>query len=236
MLVELLPSKHSPKGENQNQKKYVLKDKPKKSTNKMKTKIILLIAALGLSSVISQAALTFDFTGNSDLNGSTPLNITLSDLDTGIDTIMTITPTGGSLDSNSGDYGIDGTEPGETNDQIDGIIEAISLSFDKDVDILFLDFGGIGNNVADGAGVTFGSFGSVNLFTGVTDFNGSQDIYTPTTPIRILSGENLVMTGSSETSSYDLETMSITVIPEPSSIALMAMIGLAAVTVLRKLR
>lgn len=185
----------------------------------------------------TSASLLYDFTGKDAIfDGQTLVPILLSDIGTGLSTTMTVSSVGGELNSNAGDFGVDGTETGETNDFIDGLVEAIHLTFDSDIEINFLDLGGVGSDTTDGADVTFGSFGTVTLHTGISDFNGTSDIYTPSTPIFLASGESIQLTGSSSTSDFDLETIDITVIPEPSTFVLVALTGLAGFGMLRRKR
>ena len=57
----------------------------------------------------------------------------------------------------------------------------------------------------------------LNLFTGIADFQGTQDIYTPSTPIRLEAGQILRINGASLSASFDLESISFNVIPEVSA-------------------
>lgn len=194
----------------------------------MKTKFLVLLAALGLATVNSQAEVTYSFFSKDGVfDGNTLAQDTLIDLDSGFSTLMTVASTGGNLNSNATGLGI-----GDAN--VDGLTEIITFSFDKDVDLNFFDFGGVGSDASDGANFKLGSNPAIDLYTGVSGFNGTSDVYTPASPVRLTSGQTIVVKGSSATSIFDLDGFSVTVIPEPSSVMLMGLVGVAAISVLRK--
>ena len=77
----------------------------------MKIRLISLAAAAFLFTSTVNAAFTIDLTGNNIYDGENPLNIAFTD---GVNSaIATLIPTGGSFNSNTGDFGIG-------DDQIDG--------------------------------------------------------------------------------------------------------------------
>ncbi|MEX2606300.1 MAG: PEP-CTERM sorting domain-containing protein [Kiritimatiellia bacterium] len=194
----------------------------------MHAKLLILTTILGLVNASVRADLTYSFLDKGSIfDGKSFETVLLTDLDNGLTTNMTVTGIGDDLNSNAGGFGIG-------DDQIDGTSEIIELVFDQDIDFLLIDFGGVGSDINDGASLTLGSNSPLNLFTGVSGFNGTSDVYTPPSPVRINSGEKIVITGSSATSSFDLENISITVIPEPSSIMLVGLTALAAFGIIRR--
>lgn len=125
---------------------------------------------------------------------------------------ITATATGGVFNSNKKNFGIVDTT-------IDGTAEIVTLSFSQAVEITLIDFSGIGSDLADGAKISTTTTPalSLDLFTGVTGFSGSTDIYTPATPIRLEPGESISFTGSSDTSGFELHSIQYNVIPEMSA-------------------
>ena len=178
----------------------------------MKIRLISLAAAAFLFTSTVNAAFTIDLTGNNIYDGENPLNISFTD---GVNSaIATLIPTGGSFNSNTDDFGIG-------NDQIDGTSEIVTITFDKAIEFNFIDFGGVGGTISDGAKLTIAGV-STDLFTGVTGFSGSSDKYTPSSPIEIAIGQSISVTGSSATSSFDIQTINVSIVPEPNTYALIA--------------
>jgi hypothetical protein len=158
------------------------------------------------------AAFTIDLTGNNNYDDENPLNIAFTD---GVNSATaTLIPTGGDFNSNTGDFGIG-------DDQIDGTSEIVTITFDKAIEFNFIDFGGVGSTISDGAKLTIAGV-STDLFTGVTGFSGSSDKYTPSSPIEIAIGQSISVTGSSATSSFDIQTINVSIVPEPNTYALIA--------------
>ena len=178
----------------------------------MKIRLISLAAAAFLFTSTVNAAFTIDLTGNNIYDGENPLNIAFTD---GVNSaIATLIPTGGSFNSNADDFGIG-------DDQIDGTSEIVTITFDKAIEFNFIDFGGVGSTISDGAKLTIAGV-STDLFTGVTGFSGSSDTYTPSSPIEIAIGQSISVTGSSATSSFDIQTINVSIVPEPNTYALIA--------------
>ncbi len=189
------------------------------------------IAALTLAlTVAASAEVTYDFTGKAGVfDNETSVDVSVSDGDTGNTTTMTVNAIGGELNSNAGDLGIDDdVEPASTSDKIDGTDEGITLSFDKDVELVVIDLGSVGSDATEGALLTIDAF-DITLHTGVSGFNGTSDTYTPGSPIAISAGTPIQLTGSAATSSFDLEAITLNVIPEPASLALLGLGGLALI-------
>ncbi|MDQ8206530.1 hypothetical protein QEH52_03355 [Coraliomargarita sp. SDUM461003] len=189
------------------------------------TQTFFTAAAISCFAFSASGSVTFDPTGNSAYDGLATINESLTDTDNGFNTTITLTAGGGTFNSNSGDFGIDsGTG---TNDFIDGTSESITITFSTDILFNFIDLSEVGSDATDGAKLTIGG-SSINLFTGVTGFNGTQDIYTPTSPIALSSGDSIILTGSEATSEFTLEGINITVVPEPGTFALLS--GFSALT------
>ena len=160
------------------------------------------------------AELTYDYTDKAGVfDGKITADVDLSD--SGINFTMTVTSSGGNLNSNSEDFGI-----GDAF--IDGQIEIITLSFDTAIDFTSIEFGGVGGSVDDGVRLTVGTNPYIDLYTGVTGFEGTPDRYTPASVIRLSAGEFITLTGSSATSSFDLD------VPEPATFALVGIGGALA--------
>jgi len=174
-----------------------------------------LLQTLNVS--LSEAAIAFDPTGQSDYDGESELLIPLNDSETGDDISIYLTAIGGSFNSNSGDFGIDSGSG--TNDVIDGTDEAMIISFSKDIELISVDLGGVGTAAeaeSQGARLTIAGT-SYDLYTGQPDFDGTSDVFTPSSPIAISANGTIVLTGSSETSAFDLESIHFSVVPEPNS-------------------
>ncbi len=145
--------------------------------------------------------------------------------------ILTASAVGGVVLANNDSMGVNA--PGtDTAHEIEGALsESLTLMFDKPVEISWFDLSGVGANIADGAKITIGAF-SIDLFTGATtEFNGSTDVYTPTTPMSVAANQAIVFSPSSGTASFGVQGMMVTIIPEPASLAL---VGLGALALLRR--
>lgn len=164
------------------------------------------------------AEITYDYTGQGAVfDGTNRVQLLLNDSGTAI--TMTVSSSGGDLNSNAGNFGI-------VDDLIDGTAEILTISFDKAVDFISIDLGGVGADAADGANLTIGTQSAIDLYTGVTGFSGSTDVYTPGTPVRVNAGDAILLTGSSLTSSFDLEQMTFAAVPEPATLAMFGIGGL----------
>lgn len=186
-------------------------------------KLHSLLFAIAVPIATSHAAVIFDFTGQGGtFDNMTSVSVPL--VDGGINFSMTVTGTGGDLNSNASGIGINDAN-------IDGMAESITLSFSIDTELNFLDLGGVGGDVSDGADVTIAGT-NFQFFTGQPDFNGSSDVFTPATPIALTAGQTIVITGASATSVFDIDSISVTAVPEPSSTLLLT--SLAGLFVLRR--
>jgi hypothetical protein len=191
-------------------------------------KKILTVVFLSLA-VVAVADVTYTFSGQSGTFDGTTNQVQVLLTDGGIDFLMTVSSLGGNLKALTGDFGIDGLSG--TNDQLDGTDEILTISFNKAVNFISMDLAGIGSNADDGASLKVGTASVVLLHTGSPSsavFNGTSDIYTPASPVRVDIGESIILTGSAATSAYELEAISLQVIPEPATMSLIGLAGLFA--------
>ena len=189
-------------------------------------KKLLLLSVVVLMTVGAGAELAYDFANKgATFDGASWGQVLLSD--GGFDLTMTVSGVGGDLNSNAGGIGVG-------DDQIDGIFESIAISFDRAVDFISIDLSGlVGSSTADAANLTLGSLEGIDLYTGVAGFEGTPDLYTPAGPVRINIGETIILTGSSSTSSFDLEKMTFAAVPEPATFSMIAIGGLLTLLVRR---
>ncbi|MBC8207188.1 MAG: PEP-CTERM sorting domain-containing protein [Kiritimatiellales bacterium] len=184
----------------------------------------LFIGVVVLMGGMAYADLLYDFTDKGGtFDGQTSVVIPLTD--GAISFNMTVSGSGGNLNSNLGNFGIG-------DDQIDGTSESITLTFSKPIDFKAIEFGSMVGGISDGANLTVAG-SAIDLYTGVSGFDGTPDIYTPASPIRVNVGQSIVITGSSETSSFDLENMTFEAVPEPATMSLVGIGGLLALIVRR---
>lgn len=176
----------------------------------MKTTVCKIL--LALIPCLSSGQVTYEFGGKGDIfDNQTQVTVTIPNPDDANSILMNVGAEGGTFNSNAGDFGIG-------DDLLDGTTEVILISFDRSVDITALDFGGI-TDADDAAHIQANTTPplDLNLFTGIADFQGTQDIYTPSTPIRLEAGQILRINGASLSTSFDLESISFNVIPEVSA-------------------
>ncbi|CAA6692578.1 MULTISPECIES: PEP-CTERM sorting domain-containing protein [unclassified Lentimonas] len=202
----------------------------------MKIKQTLLTAA-ALSCFASSLSAAVDYSFLSQaatFDGKSSAIVPLTDATSGFSTNMTVSGSGGNLNSNATGIGI-----GDAI--IDGTNESITFTFSTDIDFNFIDLGGVGTEAqaaAEGASLTIGLGSSIILYTDATSiggtFDGSSDIYTPTSPIRLLAGRSIVLTGSSATSNIDLDAINFSVVPEPGTYALLSGICALGFVMLRR--
>jgi len=193
-------------------------------------KIIIAVLLVGVVAIASENV-TYTFSGQSStFDGSTnwvqvPLNAG------GVDFMMTVSSAGGNLKALTDDFGIAGVSG--TNDQLDGTDEIITLSFSKAINVVSIDLSGIGSESSDGANLTVGNESVVSLFTGSPSFNGTFDSYTPEPPIQVDIGDSIVLTGSAVSSIYELESITVSVVPEPAALSMLGLGGLLILFVRR---
>lgn len=175
----------------------------------------------------SLASVTIDFRNQGSLyDGKTSVDVDLNDPDGNIDFTMTVTSVGGNLNSNFDDFGIG------SDAHID-YGEVLTVVFDIDVELINLDFGGVGSDANDGVKATIAAAEYI-FHTGVTDYNGSTKAWTPATPILLLAGQQISLTTSQSVAGNDFNYEAMIVgahqAPEPKAIIFLAMSTLALLT------
>ena len=198
----------------------------------------LAAAAISLLASVAQGSIVLDFTdpspaGPSDNTAGETLETGASFMVSGL--TVTATPIGDNLNSdgllaNADSLGVDSDNVGAFTDvpnhiQFDGG-EKLALSFDQDIEILVIDLQGL-SPASEIARVTAGGF-SIDLQTGVSGFNGTADRYTPTTPIFVAAGTQVIFEATQAGDDFGLQEMEVNVlkvVPEPSTYLIFA--GLA---------
>lgn len=187
----------------------------------------------------TNASVTYEFGSKaSTFDGETSVDVPVTDLDTGVSAIMTAAVAGSAdnaeLNSNTNDFGVQSDADGDssTYDRINGT-EALSLTFDKDVQLVLIDLGNVGGDSSEGVTVTIDTL-VIDLWTGQPDFGGTSDIYAPEDPVEVFAGTPIVFSPSGASSEFDIEELQFTVIPEPASLMLLGLGGLAMITCRRK--
>jgi len=177
---------------------------------------------------VSDAAILYDFQNmGGTFDNTNRAVVALSD--GGINFTMTVSSMGGDLNSNDGYFGVG-------DDRLDGTSESIWFSFDVPVDISSIDLRLVGGDLTDGARITVGEQAPINMYTGSPtgpEFNGTLDIYTPSSALRLSTG-SLVLTGSSVTSNFSLQGMSFSAVPEPAMTGLICLGGAFAFMLRRR--
>ena len=201
---------------------------------------LLLVALLASSAAQASAQTFFNFgatagedTLGSRLNeslGADGLTATAS-LD-GIDFIVTATTTddgGARFFANGSIAGVDslglGAGDGEARGSIDPFETlTVTFTFDSDttLELVSIDFFGIGGGPEDSAIVQIADDGPIDLFGGVDGFeaetnpdddnNSLDDVYTPAEPISISSGDSIIFSKTSiRTDNYQLQGLTLNI-------------------------
>ena len=199
------------------------------------------VLALG-SAPASQAQVTFNFADAANtVSGieTTTASVTLGGLtltldasaSAGTDPVVSATGLGG------GGVGIATTEMGNSNIEAGDVL---TLSFDADVYLQQLDFGGVGNDAQDPASISFDTFlfdvfggnGSETVAgvapAGTTFTNGNDTVdFTDGQGYLLTSGSSVTLTTTSTTGqAFNLNGLTVSAVPEPASLALLALGGL----------
>ena len=136
--------------------------------------------------------------------------------------------------ANADSFGVDSNNTPTFTDipddiQFDGA-EELAILFGQTIEILQIDLQGL---LGDEVGrVTAGSY-TIDLFTGVADFNGRSDLFVPSTPILVPSGVPVVFETIAPGDAFGLQGLTVNVlstdnaaVPEPGSVAIWSLIGL----------
>lgn len=190
--------------------------------------IILTHAYLTLGALSSQAALvrldTAGSTTGDNLDGvsTVPTTVTVVEVAGLTLTVHAITGngTGSELSATGESLGIDAGAEGDDRVAFDASFnEAVTFSFNQAVSISQLDFSDFDN----GDVFEFGS--TVITFADLTATN--SDLYDYSSPLLLAANEQFTIRATSGT--VGIETMDLTVVPEPSSTALLGLGGLALI-------
>ncbi len=186
----------------------------------------MLITLLVLCAVfVASAEVTFNLFGDSDLylyldNEAGPLSYTNSGV------VATFTGVGGDMNRTTSGFGINASGSGDTTFALD-VNEAFDVSFDQVVQITALDFrnfeSGEAINVIIGSTTNLIEF--ADLDNGTTDTYGgfSWEVSPKDTTVRF------EVVGSTDVIAID----SITVVPEPATVAMFGVGGLIAFIIRR---
>jgi len=184
----------------------------------MNKKLCIFSAAAALISNV-HAAVLIDFTNQGGIYDShNSVDVALFDPVNSLNFTMTVTAVGGDLNSN-----ITGLGVVDENLQTS---ESINITFDVQTQLISLDLGGISDSLSDGAVIVVGSNAPVSLYTGQPNFNGTSDIWSPSTPITLNAGQSILISGSDPAAVIDLDRFTVAAVPEPSSFLLLGFGGL----------
>jgi hypothetical protein len=191
-----------------------------------KLSVLIVVLCVGC---VCRSEVTYDFKGaGSTFDGTNQVQVALTDGD--INFNMTVSSTGGDLNSNADYLGVG-------DDSLDGTTESIIISFDAPVDFISMDLGLVGGSATDGAEFSIGAFGPIDLYTGApssSEFNGTSDVYTPASVIRLSEGV-IILTGSSDTSNFAIQQMTFSAVPEPAMVPVIALASALIFLIRRRL-
>ncbi|QHI68612.1 PEP-CTERM sorting domain-containing protein [Tichowtungia aerotolerans] len=136
---------------------------------------------------------------------------------------------GQTLNSNSGDFGIDSSILGEVNDRFD-YGEVALMSFNKDIRITKLDF-----SVLDDAETFNFIIGLETNSVSYGDLSNQNSAYLEGISWEVAAGE-VIRLEVSEGSSISLDSLDLIVVPEPVVISLVGTGGLLLMVMRRRIR
>ena len=161
----------------------------------------------------------------STYDNKTSVDIDLYDPDADVHFVMTVSSTGGDLNSNYDHFGIN-------DDHID-YGEVLSIVFNVDVEIEGAYFGGVGSDANDGVRAVIATE-EYFFYTGEDDFNGSSNRWSPNPPVMLTAGQIVQLTTSQNVSGekFNLKTIDVAIphAPEPRAIILLAIGALGMLT------
>lgn len=195
-------------------------------------KIITILGLLALVAPLCSAAIIrLDNTGSPGLGdnldgievGDTPITVSVPEIPGLMITVHSLGPDG-ELNSTSISLGINGDSDTDTDTFESDFNQIAIFSFNQAVSVTQLDF----TNFESGE--VF-NFGGTSISNGDLS-NGTTDVYDFNVPLEIAA--NTQFTLQATTGSIGIEAMTLTVVPEPSSTALLGLGSLALILRRRK--
>jgi len=179
----------------------------------------ITLAGLVIPTQASLIVFTTDGTSTGDYLdgiGAIPTSVDVVEIPGLTLTIATATD-GHTLNSNSGDFGVDSDVPGDVNDRFD-FGEAVLMSFNKDVRINKIDF----SNFDDGE--TFQcTIGTAVHTIAYSDLDNKVSDYIENLKWDVSAGTTIRMEVTSAGDSLSMDQLDITVIPEPAAMGLVSL-------------
>lgn len=192
---------------------------------------ILILTAGALSAGAATVVLTTDGTSTGDSLdgiGTTPTAVSVVEIP-GLTLTFSTALEDHTLNANAGDFGVDSLFSGEVNDRFDHG-ETVFMSFDKDVGITKLDFSDFDS------GETFNFIiGSVTNAVAHADLSNKTSDYIENFTWTVSAGETIRLEVDGVGDSLSLDSLDMTIIPEPATVGLLVLAGLMA-GVIRRIR
>lgn len=220
------------------------------NTNPILRFVIPLSVVLGgmLMSSLANAAVVFDLTtgglAGADLDAS---NGDYTDPTTGVNIDVSTTTTlpgntGSVFNAVSGGGGVDSLSVTSTGNDAGSQVDAeevLTFTFtftQPTIELVSIDLAGQDGNATGGDQVFVNVDGvTTTLFAGAADYSGTTDLWTPSAPITLSSGDTIVFTGEDTFRVTDIN-FDVVAVPEPSSLAILGITGFACSCIRRRKR
>jgi hypothetical protein len=197
----------------------------------MNMKNVLLALIIGAALAANAELILFDNTGspgtgdNLDGLSSVPTTINVPEI-SGLE--MTITAilgsdTGAELNSTATSLGINSDNDSDTDAFESALGQGFTFRFNQDVSITQLDF----TNFESGETISFA--GSTIAYGDLS--NGTTDVYDFSTPLEISANTGITLLATSGT--IGIEAMTASVVPEPATMAMLAIGGVLSIVIRR---